>query len=77
MRAALMAIAFVMALSAGAEAQYLGNYTANPYVGAPAMPQPPGTFTNPYGTSSNSPKLYDSHGGFHGNSTPTRMIPTV
>jgi hypothetical protein len=67
--------AFALALAAGlatavtatgAEAQYLGNYTANPYL-APAPPQPPRTFNNPYGTSFNSPRLYDSQGVYHGN----------
>src|SRR5258707_1960156 len=67
MRAALLAIAFTAAMSAGAAAQYIGNYTANPYVGAPAIPQPPGTFVNPYGSSFNSPKLYDSQGAYRGN----------
>jgi hypothetical protein len=39
-----------------AHAQYMGNYTANPFL-PPAPPQPPGTFTNPYGTSFNSPSF--------------------
>ncbi len=67
MRIALLAIGLVLSLTSGAEAQYLGNYTANPYAGPPAMPQPPGTFSNPYGNSSNSPKLYDSQGSYRGN----------
>jgi hypothetical protein len=68
MRTILLVTAFIAAASCtSAEAQYLGNYTANPYVGPPALPQPPGTFSNPYGNSSNSPKLYDSQGGYHGN----------
>jgi hypothetical protein len=50
-----------------ASAQYLGNYSTNPYVGPPAPPQPPGTFTNPYGNSSNSPRLYNDSGQFRGN----------
>jgi hypothetical protein len=46
--------------------RYIGNYSTNPY--APEIePQPRGTFTNPYGNSSNSPRLYDSHGRFRGN----------
>jgi hypothetical protein len=48
-----------------AQAQYLGNYTANPYL-PPAPPQPPGTFSNPFGTFGNSPRLYDSQGNFRG-----------
>jgi len=31
------------------------------------MPQPPGTFDNPFGNSANSPKLYDSQGTYRGN----------
>src|SRR5262249_12957078 len=49
-----------------AGAQYLGNYTINPTL-PPAPPQMPGTFNNPYGNSSNSPQLFDSQGGYHGN----------
>jgi hypothetical protein len=49
-----------------AHAQYMGNYTANPFL-PPAPPQPPGTFTNPYGTSFNSPRLYDGQGNFRSN----------
>ncbi len=67
MRTILLAIALLAFGYVTAEGQYLGNYTANPYVGPPALPQPPGTFTNPYGNSFNSPKLYDSQGGYHGN----------
>jgi hypothetical protein len=67
MRAILLAIALTAAGCMSAEAQYLGNYSVNPYVGPPAMPQPPGTFSNPYGNSFNSPKLYDNQGGYHGN----------
>jgi hypothetical protein len=67
MRVALLIAAFMAATCACAEAQYLGNDTANPYVGPPALPQPPGTFSNPYGNSYNSPKLYDSQGIYHGN----------
>jgi len=67
MRAILVAIALSAMTHASASAQYLGNYTANPYVGPPALPQPPGTYNNPYGNSYNSPKLYDSQGGYHGN----------
>jgi hypothetical protein len=33
----------------------------------PAPPQPPGTFSNPYGNSFNSPKLYDGQGQYRGN----------
>lgn len=57
----------VLTMAAGpAQAQYMGNYTANPFL-PPAAPQPPGTFTNPFGTSSNSPRLYDGQGNFRGN----------
>jgi hypothetical protein len=44
----------------------MGNYTANPFL-PPPPPQPPGTFSNPYGTTYNSPRLFDSQGGYHGN----------
>jgi hypothetical protein len=67
MRAILLVISLMAVTSAAAEAQYLGNYTANPYVGSPAMPQSPGTFSNPYGNNFNSPKMYDSQGSYHGN----------
>src|SRR5215813_1344922 len=66
MRAFPSAIAFLLLTVASGNAQYMGNYTANPYVGAPVT-YPSGTFSNPYGTSFNSPKLYDNQGGFHGN----------
>ncbi len=56
----------LVGLSFASHSQYLGNATANPYF-PPAPPQPPGTFTNPYGTSQNNPKLYDSQGQFRGN----------
>jgi hypothetical protein len=46
MRAILLAMALIAIGYASAEAQYLGNYTANPYL-PPAMPQPPGTFNQP------------------------------
>lgn len=48
-----------------AYAQYDGNLTSNPTM-PPAVPQPPGTYDNPYGNSSNSPQLYGSQGDFHG-----------
>jgi len=61
---AAVAVAALVSVSS-AHAQYMGNYTANPYL-PPAPPQPPGTFNNPYGTSTNSPHLYDNQGHFHG-----------
>ncbi len=64
-RTLLAAMAFLLIASA-AHAQYMGNYTANPFL-PPAPPQPPGTFSNPYGNSFNSPKLYDGQGQYHGN----------
>jgi hypothetical protein len=66
MRTFILAIALSVAICGAAAAQYLGNYTANP-VFPPAPPQPPGTFSNPLGTTFNSPKLYDRRGGYHGN----------
>ena len=53
-RLLLAAMAFLLA--GGAHAQYMGNYTANPSL-PPAPPQPPGTFSDPYGTDSTSPHL--------------------
>ena len=47
-------------------AQYMGNLSANPTL-PPGIPQPPGTFNNQFGTSGNSPGVYDAQGGFHGN----------
>ena len=60
-----------MVHGAQAQQQYYGNMTANRFM-PPAVPQPPGTFNNPYGNSFNSPRLYDSQGNFHGdvNSNP-------
>jgi hypothetical protein len=62
----VLAIAASVIGSASVQAQYIGNYTANPYL-PPAPPQPPGTFNNQYGNSTNSPHLYDSQGQYRGN----------
>jgi len=64
MRLTLTAVFWALGLHAAC-AQYMGNFTANPYL-PPASPQPPGTFNNPYGNSFNSPKLYNSQGQFRG-----------
>lgn len=56
----------IIFIQSSAFAQYLGNATANPYL-PPAAPQPPGTFSNPYGNDFNSPKLYSPQGEFRGN----------
>src|SRR5215469_15496089 len=74
MRAIVLAISLWLGVCGVAGAQYLGNYTANPYL-PPAPPQPPGTFPNPYGTTFNSPKLYDSQGGYHGNLNANQFDP--
>lgn len=66
MRALAIAAVILAATCASASAQYMGNVTANPYVG-PTVTYPSGTFSNPYGNSSNSPKLYDNQGVYHGN----------
>lgn len=58
--------AFLLLCSGSANAQYLGNYTANPYL-PPALPQLPGTFDNPFGNSVTSPRLYNSQGEYRGN----------
>lgn len=58
-----------------ASADYLGNYTANPYAPRRASPQPNeapsgsvgNIYNNRYGNDGNSPKLYDSQGQFRGN----------
>lgn len=63
-----------MAVPDSASAQYIGNYTSNPFM-PPAPPQPPGLFSNPYGTSSNSPRLYDSQGQYRGNFNSNRYYP--
>ena len=63
-----------LALPGTVSAQYLGNYTSNPYL-PPAPSQPLGTFSNPYGTDSNSPRLYDGHGQFRGNLNTNRYDP--
>jgi hypothetical protein len=70
----ILAILLSVTICGAATAQYLGNYTANPYL-PPAPPQPPGTFSNPYGTTLNSPRLYDSQGGYHGNLNANRFDP--
>jgi len=58
-------------------AQYLRNYIANPYL-PPAPPQSPGTFSDPFGTSFDSPpKLFESKGGHHGNLNTNPYDPNV
>lgn len=72
---AIALAASFLCFSQGAFSQtYLGNITANPYL-PPAPPQPPGTFNNPYGNSSNSPGLYNSQGQFRGNLNSNRYDP--
>jgi hypothetical protein len=63
-----------MTAASHAQSGYLGNLTANPYL-PPAAPQPQGTFNNPYGTSGNSPRLYDSQGQFRGNLNANQFDP--
>ena len=74
MRTFILALVFSVAFCGTIPAQYLGNYTANPYL-RPAPPQPPGTFSNPYGTTFNSPKLIDNQGVYHGNLNANRFDP--
>jgi hypothetical protein len=59
-------VLFLLLAVSSAQAQYYGNYTANPDLPR-AAPQPPGTFNNPYGSTGNSPQLRDNNGGYHGN----------
>ena len=66
-------IALMVSLGA-ANAQYLGNYSANPTL-APAPPQLPGTFNNQFGSDYSSPKLYDSQGQFRGNVNSNQFDP--
>jgi hypothetical protein len=66
MRKITLSAAFLLSSLTFANAQYMGNYTANPYL-PPAPPQPQNTFNNPYGTTTNSPHLYDNQGQYHGN----------
>ena len=58
-------VAIVALASSEAAAQYMGNYSNNPTL--PRVPYPSGTFTNPYGTDSNSPRMYSQDGQFRGN----------
>ncbi len=69
----VLASAACIALPAAAQ-RYLGHLSANPHL-PPAAPQPPGTFNNPYGTSANSPQLYDSQGQYRGNLNGNRYDP--
>ncbi len=62
----LLTIASTLFASSAFAQNYLGNLSVNPTL-PPAMPQPPGTFNNPYGNSNNSPQLYNSQGQFRGN----------
>ena len=73
MRSLIFGLAVLAGLSP-AYAQYMGNYTSNRIM-PPAPPQPPGTFTNQFGNSSNSPQLYDSQGNYHGNLNSNQFDP--
>ena len=70
----LAALLTIFMMSSAAHAQYLGNYTVNPYL-PPAPPQPQGTYTNPYGNDATSPKLFDGQGQFRGNLNSNRFDP--
>ncbi len=65
MKVAIIAAVLITGITS-ATGQYIGNYSANPYM-PPAPLQQPGTFNNPYGNSGNSPQLYDGQGQFRGN----------
>lgn len=74
MRSVLLALAVGAWLVSPAAAQYLGNLTANPFY-APAPPQPPGAFGNPFGSGADSPKLFTPDGEFRGNLNANRYDP--
>ena len=62
----LLTLSIALFATAASAQTYMGNLSSNPYLPkAPA--QPAGTFTNPYGNSYTSPKLYDRAGNFRGN----------
>ncbi len=61
-------------IATSASAQYLGNLSINPTM-PPALPQLPGTFDNPFGTTQTSPHLYDSQGRYHGNLNANQFDP--
>ena len=73
-RIAVVIAATMIVFSASAQNRYLGNLTVNPYL-PPAPIQPAGTFTNPYGNSSNSPQLFNSQGQFMGNVNTNKYDP--
>jgi hypothetical protein len=70
----LFLVCFTLAVPFAAEAQYYGNLSVNPAL-PPALPQPPGTFDNPFGTSGTSPRLYDSQGNYRGNLNANQFDP--
>jgi hypothetical protein len=74
MRSSAVAVMPLCVGASAAQAQYLGNLTANPTLPR-AAPLPPGTLNDPYGNSATSPHLYDSHGGFHGDLNANRYDP--
>ena len=74
MKTLLVAFAAVLIGATSAQAQYLGNYTANPYL-PPAPPQPPGTYNNPYGSTGNSPQMYNFTRAVSGKSNSNRYDP--
>ena len=73
-RIAVVIAATMIVFAASAQNRYLGNLTVNPYL-PPAPIQPAGTFTNPYGNSSNSPQLFNSQGQFMGNVNANKYDP--
>lgn len=72
----IFAIALVLAAVAGAAQgqTYRGQLSVNPLF-PPAPPSPPGLYNNPYGTSLNSPRLYDQQGRYRGNLNANRYDP--
>lgn len=74
MRKLAIAVAVLLVSATAANAQYMGNLSTNKFL-PPAPPRPNNTFNNPFGTSTNSPKLYDNQGNFHGNVNANRYDP--
>ncbi|MGX9426347.1 MULTISPECIES: hypothetical protein [Bradyrhizobium] len=75
-----LSIALLVVMTSSAAAQYLGNYSADPYApnstgnafGA-GSPDNPNSINNPY--AMDAPKLYDSQGNYRGRLSSNRYDP--